>query len=44
MLKITKAAKGEVVFTVSGRMDAESLTEFKTLFSSEASGAALLWI
>ena len=38
MLKITKAANEEVVFTVSGRMDAENLAELKTLFGSEASG------
>jgi hypothetical protein len=38
MLKITRAANGEVVFTVSGRLDAENLTELKTLFDSEASG------
>jgi hypothetical protein len=36
MLKITRAANGEVVFTVSGRLDAENLAELKTLFSSEA--------
>jgi hypothetical protein len=36
MLKITRAANGEVVFTVSGRQDAENLAELKTLFSSEA--------
>ena len=38
MLKITRAANGDVVFTVSGRMDAENLAELKTLFNSEASG------
>ncbi len=38
MLKITRAANGEVVFTVSGRLDRENLAELKTLFSSEASG------
>jgi anti-anti-sigma regulatory factor len=38
MLKITRAANGEVVFTVSGRMDAENLDELKKLFVSEASG------
>ena len=36
MLKITKAANGEVVFTVCGRLGAENLVELKTLFSSEA--------
>jgi anti-anti-sigma regulatory factor len=38
MLKITRAANGEVVFTVSGRMDAENLVELKTLLSAEGSG------
>jgi anti-anti-sigma regulatory factor len=38
MLKITRAANGDVVFTVSGRMDAENLAELKTLFSLEARG------
>ena len=38
MLKITRAANEEVVFTVSGRMDAENLAELEALFNSEASG------
>ena len=38
MLKITRAANGEVVSTVSGRMDAENLRELKTLLSSEPNG------
>ena len=38
MLKITRAANEEVVFTVSGRLDAENLAELGTLFRSEASG------
>jgi anti-anti-sigma regulatory factor len=38
MLKITRAANGEVIFTVSGRMDAENLNELNKLFTSEASG------
>ena len=38
MLTIMRVANGEVVFAVSDRMDAENLTEMKTLFSSEASG------
>jgi len=36
MLKITRAANGEVVFKLSGRMDAENLTELETLMTSEA--------
>jgi hypothetical protein len=38
MFKITRAANGEVVFTISGRLDVENLAELKTLFGSEASG------
>jgi len=37
MLKITRAANGEVVFTVSGRMDAENVAELKSLVGKEAS-------
>ena len=36
MLKITRLANGEVIFTVSGRMDAENLAELEMLFGSEA--------
>jgi anti-anti-sigma regulatory factor len=36
MLKITRVANGEVVFTVSGRLDAENLDELTTLVNSEA--------
>jgi anti-anti-sigma regulatory factor len=38
MLKIQRAANGQVVFTVSGRMDAENVGELKALFASEAKG------
>jgi anti-anti-sigma regulatory factor len=38
MLKITRSANREVVFSLSGRMDRENLAELKTLLSSEASG------
>ena len=38
MFKITRAGNGDVVFMVSGRVDAENLPELKTLFNSEASG------
>src|SRR5260370_38125699 len=38
MLKITRAANGEGVFTGSGRMDAENLVELKMLLSSEGGG------
>src|ERR1700737_4907473 len=42
MLKITRAKNGEVIFTVSGRMDAEHLSELKTLLSSEANGCSII--
>ena len=41
MLKITRAGNGEVIFTVSGRMDAENLDELKKLFISEAGGSRI---
>ena len=37
MLKITRAANGEVVFNLSGRMDAENVGELEALLSAEAS-------
>jgi anti-anti-sigma regulatory factor len=42
MLKITRATNGEVIFTVSGRMDAEHLAELKTLLNSEANGCRII--
>jgi hypothetical protein len=42
MLKITRSANGEVVFTVSGRMDAENLAELEMLFGSEANGRRII--
>jgi len=36
VLKITRAANGEVVIKLSGRMDAENLAELETLVTSEA--------
>jgi hypothetical protein len=36
MLKIAREAKGDVVFTLSGRMDAENIGELKALLSAEA--------
>ena len=36
MLKVQRAANGHVVFTLSGRMNAESVAELETLFRSEA--------
>jgi hypothetical protein len=42
MLKITKSANGEVIFTVSGRMDAENLAELEMLFGPEANGRRII--
>jgi anti-anti-sigma regulatory factor len=36
MLKITRAANGEVVFKLSGRMGAEDVGELEKLFGAEA--------
>jgi anti-anti-sigma regulatory factor len=37
MLKITRVVNGEVVFCLSGRMDAENVGEMEALLSREAS-------
>jgi anti-anti-sigma regulatory factor len=42
MLKITRATNGEVVFKLSGRLDAENIGELKKLFSAEASGCRIV--
>ena len=42
MLKITRTMNGEVVFKLSGRMDAENVSELEELFSAEASGRIVL--
>ena len=36
MLKVTRTANGEVVLSISGRMDAENVSELEALFRSEA--------
>jgi len=38
MLRITRAANGEVVFKLSGRMGGENIGEMETLVSAEPSG------
>jgi anti-anti-sigma regulatory factor len=38
MLRIQRTANGEVVFKLSGRMDAENLVELKAQFGLEAKG------
>jgi anti-anti-sigma regulatory factor len=42
MLKITRAANGEVVIKLSGRMAAENIGELETLISAEASGRSIV--
>ena len=42
MLKITRAANGEVVFTLSGRMDGENVAAMKALFGSEPKGRRIV--
>ena len=42
MLKITRAGNGEVVWTLSGRMDAENVIELKSLFKSEEEGRRIV--
>ena len=36
MLKIQRSANGKVVFTLSGRIEAEDVTELQRLFASES--------
>jgi hypothetical protein len=42
MLKITRAANGEVVIKLSGRMGAENLSELEKLISAEADGRRII--
>jgi anti-anti-sigma regulatory factor len=42
MLKITRVANGEVVFSLSGRMDGENVGELETLLSEEAGDRILV--
>jgi anti-anti-sigma regulatory factor len=42
MLKINRAANGQVVFTLSGRMHAENVAELKELFRSEMTGRRIV--
>jgi hypothetical protein len=42
LLKITRAANGEVVLSVSGRLDAENLHELKTVMNSEANSRRIV--
>jgi hypothetical protein len=42
MLKITRAANGEVVIKLSGRMGAENLGELEKLISAESDGRRIV--
>ena len=42
MLKIQRTSNGDVVFTVSGRLDADNVGELSTLFTAEPAGRALV--
>ena len=42
MLKITRAANGEVVFKLSGQMGTENLGELEKLVSAEADGRRII--
>jgi anti-anti-sigma regulatory factor len=42
MLRIRRAANGETVFSLSGRMGAENIGEVKTMLSAEASDSPIV--
>jgi anti-anti-sigma regulatory factor len=42
MLKIERTANREVVFKLTGRMNAENVSEFETLLSAETSGRRIV--
>ena len=42
MLRIQRSENGEVVFTLSGQMDEESIPELETLINSEANGRRIV--
>jgi len=41
MLKIQRTANGDVVLTLSGRLDADSLSELSTVLDAEPAGRAV---
>jgi hypothetical protein len=43
MLRIQRSANGEVVFTLSGRMDEEDMAQLEALIRSEANGRHIVW-
>lgn len=42
MLKIQRSGNEQVVFTLSGRMDAENIADLETLFRMEAKGRQIV--
>jgi anti-anti-sigma regulatory factor len=42
MLRIQRSANGQVVFTLSGRMDEEHITELEKIIKSEADGRRIV--
>ena len=42
MLRIQRSSSGQVVFTLSGRIDEEHIAELKALLSSEAKGRPIV--
>ena len=42
MMKVRRAANGHVVFTLSGRMDAESITELEALIEAEPNQSVIV--
>jgi len=42
MLRIQRSANGEVVFTMSGQMDAESIVELETVINLEGKGRRIV--
>jgi anti-anti-sigma regulatory factor len=42
MLKIQRTANGDVVFTVSGRLDAHNVSELSALLAAEPGGRTLV--
>ena len=42
MLRIQRSTNGEVVFTLSGQMDDESLAELEILINSEGTGCRIV--
>ena len=42
MLRIQRSANADVVFTLSGQMDEESIAELETLIKSEANGVRIV--